>query len=222
MPTRRAIVGLGAIALGYVVLTKGGPALWSRLGPLPEFSTEDMPAGFRKRVGDTDVTAGLSNPLVGIDDGTPPPPADVLDDSALCRALFSDVQPGRVPISYFTDYNCPYCRVLGRDLREFAQANPDRAQLIYHELPLLGLGSMLGARAALAARKQRAYDLMHARLNTGVVRITQSYIEARGWRGVKPVQGRGQPVRGDRHAFHVDRAHGGLWPDRPHHVAPDF
>jgi len=164
--------------MGYVGVTKGAPALWSVFGPLPEFSTQDMPVGFRKRVGTAEVTAGLANPLVGLDDGTPAQPADTLDDSALCRALFSEAQPGRVPISYFTDYSCPYCRVMGRDLREFAQANMDRAQLIYHELPLLGLASMLGARAALAAREQMAYDLMHDRLNTGVVRITQSYIEA--------------------------------------------
>jgi protein-disulfide isomerase len=178
MATRRAIIGLGAVALGYVALTKGGPALWARLGPLPEFSTEGMPAGFRKQVGAAELSAGLANPLIGIDDGAAPQPADTLDDAALCRALFADVSPGRVPLSYFTDYNCPYCRVLGRDLREFALARPDSAQLIHHELPLLGVSSVLGAHAALAARKQAAYDLMHARLNTGVVRITQSYIEA--------------------------------------------
>lgn len=178
MTTRRAILGLGAIALGYVGLTKGGPALWSLLGPLPEFSTTGMPAGFRTRVGPAELTTGLANPLIGIDDGTPPQPADALDDAALCRALFADALPGHVPIQYFTDYNCPYCRVVGRDLRDFAQANRDRAQLIYHELPLLGISSVLGAHAALAARKQMAYDLMHERLNTGVVRITQSYIEA--------------------------------------------
>lgn len=178
MTTRRAIIGLGAVALGYVALTKGGTALWARLGPLPDFSTEGMPAGFRKQVGAAELSAGLANPLIGIDDGSAPLPADTLDDAALCRALFADVSPGRVPLSYFTDYNCPYCRVLGRDLREFAMARPDSAQLIHHELPLLGVSSVLGAHAALAARKQSAYDLMHARLNTGVVRITQSYIEA--------------------------------------------
>ncbi len=178
MTTRRAILGLGALALGYVALTKGGPALWSRLAPLPSFSTEGMPDGFRKRDGAAELSAGLANPLIGIDDGTAPQPADVLDDAALCRALFAEVVPGRVPLSYFTDYNCPYCRVLGQDLREFVDSRPDSAQLIYHELPLLGVSSVLGAHAALAARKQSAYDLMHARLNTGVVRITQSYVEA--------------------------------------------
>jgi len=142
MKNRRAILGLGALALGYVAVTKGGPALWSRLGPLPEFSTEGMPAGFRKRVGATDVTAGLANPLIGIDDGTPTQSADALDDAALCRALFDNVLPDHVPVNYFTDYNCPYCRV------------------------------------ALAARAQSAYDLMHERLNTGVVRITENYIDA--------------------------------------------
>ncbi len=178
MTTRRAFLTLGAVALGYVALTKGGPALWSRLAPLPEFSSEGMPEGFRKRMGAAELTTGLANPLIGIDDGTAPQPADELDDAGLCRALFADALPGKVPVSYFTDYNCPYCRVLGRDLREFAQANPDTVQLIYHELPLLGVSSVLGAHAALAARKQAAYDLMHARLNTGVVRINQSYIEA--------------------------------------------
>ena len=178
MQERRAFLGLGALALGYVGVTKAAPALWSRVGPLPEFSTDGMPAGFRKRVGADEVTAGLANPLIGIDDGTPAAPSDALDDAALCRALFSELRPGHVPVNYFTDYNCPYCRVLGRDLTEFAQAHSDRAQLIFHELPLLGLTSVLGARAALAARNQSAYDLMHERLNTGIVRITERYIEA--------------------------------------------
>jgi len=74
MATRRAIIGLGAVALGYVALTKGGPALWARLGPLPEFSTEGMPAGFRKQVGAAELSAGLANPLIGIDDGAAPQP----------------------------------------------------------------------------------------------------------------------------------------------------
>lgn len=136
-----------------------------------------MPEGFRKMAGEAQFSGGLANPLIGLDRQAAPLPP--LSDGDMCQALFSQGD-GRLALSYFTDYQCPYCRVLGRDLKQLAAARADRLELSYHELPLLGPGSVIGAKAALAARKQGAYDDMHRLLNTGVVRINQAYVEKIG------------------------------------------
>ena len=48
----------------------------------------------------------------------------------------------------------------------------------WHELPLLGPGSVTGAKAALAARAQGRYLDMHNRLMKSQFRINSAYIEA--------------------------------------------
>ncbi len=177
MASRRAFLALGAVGLAYWGLRSGGPALWSRYGPLPEFERGSLPKGFRRIAGNGALSGGLANPLAGIDiPGTPAPEPLTLSDAELCRVLFDDTAPGKTRLNYFTDYNCPYCRELGRSLKDLAARLPDRAELRYHELPLLGEGSVIGARAALAARRQGAYDDMHRLLNTGVVRINEGYV----------------------------------------------
>ncbi|MEM6593690.1 MAG: DsbA family protein [Pseudomonadota bacterium] len=153
------------------------PSAWARYGPLPEMSKAGMPEGFQKLDGDTQLSGGLANPLIGLDDtGVRPEP---LGDAALCQALFGE-SDGRLTLSYFTDYNCPYCRMLGRDLKDLAARRNSEIALRYHELPLLGPSSVIGAKAALAARKQGKYDDMHRLLNTGVVRINQAYVDKIG------------------------------------------
>lgn len=177
MPSRRAVLALGAIGLGFWALRGPVPELWARYGPLPDFTTEGLPNGFRKLETDADVTAGLNDPFIGL-----APPADTssptkpVDDDTLAAELFGANAEGRVALHYFTDYNCPYCRVLGRDLRKAVSERPCHTELIYHELPLLGPGSLLGAQAALAAGRQGAYEQMHDALNTGIVRINDAYI----------------------------------------------
>ena len=73
----------------------------------------------------------------------------------LCGALFgADVPPEVVPIAYFSEFRCPYCRVLERDLDEILSANPETLRLVQHELPIFGPPSELAARASVAAARQ--------------------------------------------------------------------
>lgn len=73
----------------------------------------------------------------------------------LCGALFgADVPPEQVPIAYFSEFLCQYCRALERDLDAILAANPDTLRLVQHELPIFGPPSELAARASVAAARQ--------------------------------------------------------------------
>ena len=80
-----------------------------------------------------------------------------------CDLLFTAPRAaGDVPIAYFSDYNCGFCRHLSPRLADLATAAD--VSVTWHELPLLGPASTRAARAALAARKQGAHVAFHARL----------------------------------------------------------
>ena len=53
----------------------------------------------------------------------------------------------------FFDYNCPYCRASVPALKKFFVAHKD-ARFAFIEFPIKGPGSMVAARAAMAARNQ--------------------------------------------------------------------
>jgi protein-disulfide isomerase len=53
----------------------------------------------------------------------------------------------------FFDYNCPYCRASIPALKKFFVAHKD-ARFSFIEFPIKGPGSIVAARAAVAARKQ--------------------------------------------------------------------
>lgn len=93
----------------------------------------------------------------------------------LCAALFGNVAPGAAPVALFTDYRCPNCRRIAADTLEMAR-DPS-VSLRFHDWPVLGPASVLGARAALAARRQgrAAYLAMHERL------MATSFLPNRAW-----------------------------------------
>jgi protein-disulfide isomerase len=173
----RRTVGLGAAAaaaLAYVA----APRIGGLLAPELEFEPMTRPEGFR-RIAGGGVSSGFDM-FVGID-GEPDPAlegtvAAVRDD--LCATLFhagtgsTDV----VPIASFSDYNCPYCRVLTKRLAEIEAAGG--VALSWHELPLLGEASVTAARGALAAARQGAYAAFHERLMTSSFQTTPEYLEA--------------------------------------------
>lgn len=83
----------------------------------------------------------------------------------LCGALFgADVLPGTVPIAYFSEFRCPNCRALERDLDPILAANPDTLRLVQHELPIFGPPSELAARASVAAALQGLQQPLRRRL----------------------------------------------------------
>jgi protein-disulfide isomerase len=66
---------------------------------------------------------------------------------------------GTVVVEFF-DYNCPYCKRAATDVKALLAADSD-VRVVYREWPILGEGSVLAARAALAARAQGKYAEMH-------------------------------------------------------------
>ena len=73
----------------------------------------------------------------------------------LCPALFGPALPTEiVPIAYFSEFRCPYCRALERDLDTLLAEDPASFRLIQHELPIFGPASELAARASVAAARQ--------------------------------------------------------------------
>jgi hypothetical protein len=98
----------------------------------------------------------------------------------ICGALYGDglSETKRVPVAFFTEYYCPYCRVQTRTLAAL-DARPDsNLRVIWHELPLLGQSSEVAAKAALAAKRQGAYVAFHERLMKSSFVATPEYLQA--------------------------------------------
>jgi protein-disulfide isomerase len=116
-------------------------------------------------------TSGLSSgssPLAGLDAPAPPDPQQDARIAAVranpCGALFGPLTDTRLPIAFFSDFNCPNCKALGEILQDIAASYPDQLRIIRHELPLLGAASTLASQAVLAADRQGGYEAMHNRL----------------------------------------------------------
>jgi protein-disulfide isomerase len=114
------------------------------------------------------VTAGGSLAVIGLDEPPlrPAPPAD------LCAALFGDVADGPVPVAFFTDHYCPNCRSLARTIEEQDGISP-----VLHELPILGPGSVVAARGALAAGLQGEREAFHLRMRRAAFSPTPAYLQ---------------------------------------------
>ena len=89
----------------------------------------------------------------------------VLDD----RAAMEDGAPvmgnpdGDVTVVEFLDYNCGYCKRAIGEVRALMEADPG-VRLVVREWPILSEGSVVAARAALAADRQGRYAEMHEAL----------------------------------------------------------
>jgi protein-disulfide isomerase len=73
--------------------------------------------------------------------------------------FIGDADAGAVIVEFF-DYNCPYCKRAAADVKSLLAADSD-VRVVYREWPILGEGSVLASRAALAARAQGKYEEMH-------------------------------------------------------------
>ena len=145
---------------GIVALIYGLRAMpWDRLpGGGPRYADlVDLPP-FRRLEGGGQ-TSGAPLSLIGID----PAPGDsdrrLARANALrgdpCPALFgTDGPQGVVSIAYFSEFRCPYCRALERDLDRLFTEHPNSFRLVQHELPIFGPASELAARASVAAARQ--------------------------------------------------------------------
>lgn len=157
--TKRNILTLGAVGLGVAAVAQVAPML------IPasafEFTPLDSPAGFRRIARGDGLSGGRF--LVGLDDPETRP--DLLTEDQICRLVHGGrpTGPGHLAIAVFSDFFCPYCRVLDLEVRALA-ARDDRIEVVPHEVPLLGVPSEFAARAVIAAHQQGAYEAFHARL----------------------------------------------------------
>ncbi len=148
-----------------------------------EFVELSSPKGFRALV----VNGGASafDPLQTLTWETENPNASAAqqpDEGRLCEVLLRDPaspvdgnRTGTVSVVEFFDYRCPYCKVLTKILSELRAEG--RIHVIYKEWPILSEGSLLGARAALAARKQGKYLEFHERLMQSRLIPTMGQVE---------------------------------------------
>jgi protein-disulfide isomerase len=84
---------------------------------------------------------------------------------------------GDVTIVEFYDVRCPYCRRMLPVIAQLLKADPG-IRLVYKDLPVLGPGSVLGARALIAAQKQDGYLKLHDILMTGSPNIDRDTLRA--------------------------------------------
>jgi predicted DsbA family dithiol-disulfide isomerase len=155
--TRRNLLILGLV-IGGVYGLRALP--WQRLfGTRLAYEPLAGLAPFRRLSGVGGGQSLADAALMGID----PPDAGALARQALmadlradpCAALFrGGVPAGTVPVAYFTDFRCPNCRVVERDLAALAGEGATQFALIRHEFPVFGPPSERMARAMIAAKAQ--------------------------------------------------------------------
>ena len=67
---------------------------------------------------------------------------------------------GDVTLVEFFDYNCGYCKRAAAGVQALIKADP-QLRVVMREWPILSEGSVVAARASLAARKQGKYEPFH-------------------------------------------------------------
>src|SRR6056297_3642096 len=101
-----------------------------------DFTPMDDPPGFRRIA--AGETSGMPSPFFGLE------PRDAQDQAIpevavradLCTDLFGGPPPaGVVPIAAFSDYNCPFCRVLTERLTALEERSGGGVRITWHEWP---------------------------------------------------------------------------------------
>lgn len=187
---RRAVLASGAAALFLWV--RYLPQLPEIFASGPEYHPIPGLAPFRSLDAQGSVTAQGGGALIGIEPTGEAPSwhawvPRVTSDP--CRYLFAGGDGAAVPVAYFTDYQCPNCRLLEARLADYAADHPESIVLIRHELPLLGPSSVIAARALLAARLQPGSAAFERRLMQGrVVANTQAMAAIAASVGLDPAR----------------------------------
>ena len=170
-----------AALLGAAAAATGAWWAWPRVAQLFvgdfDFELLDDPQGFRRIA--AGETSGMPSPFFGLE--APDEQEQAIPEGAvradLCTGLFGGSPPaGVVPIASFSDYNCPFCRVLTERLSNLEERSGGGVRITWHEWPRLGSTSVSAARAALAADMQGAYATFHKRLMRGRFVATPEYL----------------------------------------------
>ena len=70
---------------------------------------------------------------------------------------------GDVTVVEFFDYNCPFCKRASAEVAQLLEKDAN-VRVVYREWPILSEGSVVAARASLAARNQGKYQEFHEAL----------------------------------------------------------
>ncbi len=174
---RRLLLIGGALAIIAVYKYQLLPAFFQK--PL-QFEPLETPAGFR-RVPDGQSSIGF-DPFVSINTGSDPGIKFAITrvKENICDSLFGPepVAGNIVQIAVFSDFYCPYCRVLSQKLARLEAESEGMIQISWHEQPIFGESSKLVAKAAQAAKMQGKYAQFHERLMKTPFQATPEYIKA--------------------------------------------
>jgi len=188
-PSRRLVIGAGVGAVAAAAWW-GWPKVAPYFVGAFEFEAVAGVPGFRRIAGGE--ISGNINPLAGLEAPGARTAAAAQEEvrADICGALFGGTPAqGVVPVASFSDYYCPFCRVLTQRLDEIERASGGSVRITWHEWPLLGSNSEFAARAALAADRQGAYAAFHKRLMRTSFVPTPEFLEALANDiGIDPVQ----------------------------------
>ncbi|WP_240653254.1 DsbA family protein [Sphingomonas crocodyli] len=76
---------------------------------------------------------------------------------------WAGAEDGKIVVAMFSDYACGYCRASMADVTRLIADNKD-VKFVWREIPILGPGSDVAARGALAAALQGKYRDFHSRM----------------------------------------------------------
>lgn len=174
---RRLLLIGGTLAIIAVYKYQLLPVFFQK--PL-QFEPLETPAGFR-RVPDGQSSIGF-DPFVSINARSDPGIEFAISrvKENICGNLFGPglVASNIVQIAVFSDFYCPYCRVLSQKLTRLETESDGMIQISWHEQPIFGESSELAAKAAQAAKMQGEYAQFHERLIKTPFQATPEYIKA--------------------------------------------
>jgi protein-disulfide isomerase len=84
---------------------------------------------------------------------------------------------GDVTLVEFYDVRCPYCRRMLPVVDDLIRRDRN-VRVVYKDIPILGPGSVVAARAVLAAQRQGAYIRLREALMTGTANIDEGVVKA--------------------------------------------
>ncbi|MEO6299656.1 MAG: hypothetical protein ABIV25_12635, partial [Paracoccaceae bacterium] len=123
---RRAMLAGGALA--FTAWVTGIPRLGGLWSSRLTFQAKPGLTPFRwlETTGTLSTASGL---LIGMDAGQPP---DAVGDVMIaevranpCAALFGTQEDPRLPVAFFSDFNCPNCHILYTILTDYDAKHPD-------------------------------------------------------------------------------------------------
>lgn len=141
------------LVLGGLAGIAGAWQVWGVRPELPKFAPIRTAPGWSFAMSGQ-ISGGLDPMLLGLDQ----PHFEPFSAAALDTAVFRDMQrPGHVPLAFFSDPFCPFCKPLFARIVQRSEALRPPITIAWHELPLLRPASHVIARAIEAARLQGGY-----------------------------------------------------------------